>query len=209
MWLYFRHNNPIIQKQNNKKGGKFMGYYDGLEQTIQENFRKFSEQKLSPNEISLYFDMDNTLGIFSLYGEEEKACRMMQIRGFFKNIPCYPEAPAVIKTLQDIGYNIYILSACLDNPYCTAEKNEWLKYHIPSITEENIIMTEIGKDKSEYIKTPINRSILIDDWGKNVADWYRKGGVAIKKTYTGKPRPVPQVMSLVELFAILEKLRGL
>ena len=49
-------------------------------------------------------------------------------------------------------------------------------------------------------------SILIDDYYKNIQNFYEQGGIGIKKTYSGKERPIPQVESLVDLFSVLFEL---
>ena len=37
--------------------------------------------------------------------------------------------------------------------------------------------------------------------------WMEEGGLAIKKTFSGKQRPIPQVMNLVEIFKVLYDLK--
>ena len=48
----------------------------------------------------------------------------MYYKGFYKELFCFPEAPAVIENLQRIGFKVKILSSCIDTPYCKAEKSK-------------------------------------------------------------------------------------
>ena len=173
---------------------------------VKENLMKLG---LKPNEVTLFFDMDNTLALFSEFGDDETALSRSGKKGYYKNLKCFEEVPDVISVLQRIGFNVRIISACVNTRYCREEKLEWLHYHVPSIEDEHVIFTINGKDKTSYLESrgyDIKKSILIDDYYKNLIDWMSKGGYAIKKTFSCKERPIPQVNSLVELFAILYEL---
>ena len=63
----------------------------------------------------------------------------------------------------------------------------------------------VGENKSNYIEN-IESSILVEDFYQNIQNFYAVGGVGIKKTYSGKARPIPQVESLVDIFSILYEL---
>lgn len=172
------------------------------EDLIKKVIKDFMEKKLKPEEITIIFDMDNTLCLYSVNGDDETALKLMWNKNYYKNLRCFDEAPAVIEALQKMGFKIKILSACISSKYCKKEKLDWIHYHLPSIKDEDIILIDNGQNKSDYIED-ISRSLLVDDYYKNIMDWYDAGGVAIKKTFSGKERPVPQVNSLVELFNIL------
>ena len=45
-----------------------------------------------------------------------------------------------------------------------------------------------------------------EDYYQNICNFYEIGGLGIKKTYSGKQRPIPQVESLVDLFSVLYSL---
>ena len=73
------------------------------------------------------------------------------------------------------------------------------------IHDEDIILVPYGERKVDKVDD-VKHSILVDDYHKNINDWYLSGGVAIKKSYSGKPRPVPVVSNLIELFPVLREL---
>lgn len=168
----------------------------------------FKSKHLKPEEVTIYFDMDNTLCLFCIYGKSEEAIRDMYSQGFYRNLKCFPEARFVIETLQHIGFNIKIISACVETPFVKKEKFEWVRYHIPSINEEDIILLPEGTPKSEYV-ADIAHSIIVDDFGLNVQEFYDGGGIGIKKSYSGKTRPVLQITNLIEIFGILYDLNCL
>lgn len=173
---------------------------------IQTRIEEFKSKDYSPADVFIYFDLDNTLALFSIYGSEESAVKAMFSKGFFKELSCFSEAPYVLENLKRIGFKVKIISSCIDSPFCRPEKMEWVNYHLPFMSKRDIIFLPNGESKSNYIKNPA-QSILVDDYNKNIMDIYRNGGVGIKKTYTGKERPVPQIGNLVDIFAILYDLK--
>lgn len=175
---------------------------------IQENIEKFKTQQYKPEDVTIYFDMDNTLCLWSPFGNTEFALKQMYSKGFYRELMCFSEAPAVIENLQKIGFKVKILSACIDSPYCRPEKKAWINYHIPTIKDEDIILVDVGENKANYIDN-IQQSILVDDYCQNLIDFYEAGGIGIKKTYSGKQRVILQVESLVDIFSILYKLNCL
>lgn len=169
---------------------------------INEVIRDFKSKHLKPEDVTIIFDMDNTLCLYSRDGDDATALKLMWSKNFYKNLPCFQEAPATIELLQKMGFKVKILSSCIDSKYCKKEKKDWLHYHLPSIKDEDVILIDNGENKADYIKD-ITTCILVDDYYKNLMNWYDAGGVAIKKTYSGKERPIPQVSSLVEIVGIL------
>lgn len=151
------------------------------------------------------FDADNTLIKFSTYGKIEEAMQLCYNRGFYKNLPAYEEAEVVVECLQRLGFIVGIISAYIDTPFCYKEKMESFKYHFPTIKEEDIILVAVGSDKSSYIRD-LKHTVVVDDFHRNVSKVYAAGGLAIKKSYSGKPRPVPSITSLIELFPLLHEL---
>ena len=162
----------------------------------------FKSKCYKPSEVTIYFDLDNTLALFSVYGTEDKTLKTMYSPRFFKELLVFSEAPFVLENLLRIGYNVKILSSCIDSPYCKPEKKDWLKYHFPFIKEPDIILIDVGESKSNYIEEPC-KSILVDDFYNNLMGMYHAGGVGIKKTYSGKERPLPQISNLIDLFSVL------
>lgn len=168
-----------------------------------------NRQKHEP--VVLLFDADNTLYRFSTYGMEQVSKQSMYTRNFYKNLPIFPEGPAVIENLQKLGFRCGILTSTIDSPYCAPEKAMSFEYHFPMISPSDIFILNPGVSKSETaIDTfgSLDNVILIDDYYGNINDWYEHGGVAIKKSYSGKIRVVPVVTSLIDLFYVLRELNA-
>lgn len=175
---------------------------------IEYRVNAFRESKYKPDEIILYFDMDNTLALFSPFGEVEKSMRAAYSKGFYRELLCFPEAPPVLENLQRIGFNVKILSSCIDSPYCIPEKRSWVNYHLPFIDNKDILLLPVGENKTNMIVEP-KKSILIDDYCNNLIDMYQAGGIGVKKTFSGKERPLPQINNLVDIFSVLNDLNCL
>lgn len=174
------------------------------DELIRKNIEKFKSKHYKPEELTICFDMDNTLCLFSPLGSRE-VLNQMYTRGFFKERYCFPEALPVILNLQRMGFTVKILSACVESPFCKPEKLEWIHYHLPTIKDKDIIFCNTGDDKSKFIPNP-EKTILVDDYHKNLQQFYEAGGIGVKKTYSGKPRTIPQVESLIDIFGILHDL---
>lgn len=147
--------------------------------------------------VRYFVDMDGTLARFY---KDENCLRRMYERGYFENLLPYEKLVNDIRNLIKCGRNVYILSKCVDTPYCAVEKIAWLKKYLPEINPEKIIligdeMTKVEKVKQLGFADDVN--ILIDDYGKNLTEWETglRNGVAIKvlneinektnKTYCG------------------------
>ena len=167
-----------------------------------------SMRELNPDEpIEIVFDADNTLYRFSDYGMIAEAKRDMYTKGYFKNLNIFTEAPIVIENLQKLGIRVHISTGLIDSPFCKREKEESFAYYFPMIHEEDIHFVQEGQSKAEMF-TSVKNKILVDDWYYHINDWYQHGGVGIKKSYTGKTRPVPVITSLIDLFRVLHFLKA-
>lgn len=156
--------------------------------------------------------MDNCLALFSIHGLMEKALSEMENRGYFEGLPALDDGTKVIPVLQSMGAQVKILSACINTAYCKPEKRAWLAKHFPTISNEDIVLCEVGQVKANIIREQggdITKSILIDDYGHNLIDWIDAGGFAIKKTFSGKKRNIPVIKNHVEIFKILYDLNVL
>lgn len=185
-----------------------MSVYDS--QLIQKTILQFKENN-DEGPVILLFDADNTLFQFSVYGQEPAALRSMYSRNFYKNLPVFTEAPIVIENLQKLGFRCGIVSSAIDSPYCIPEKMQSFQYYFPMISEEDIFILPQGVSKAERmieVFGSIKRVILVEDYYININDWYEHGGVAIKKSYSGKLRPVPVITSLIDLFYVLRDLNA-
>lgn len=181
-----------------------MSHYDN--DLVRNNIAKFKEEMLHyKGERTVLFDADNTLYQFSTYGNIAKSLSLCYSKGFFKNLPIFPEAPTVIENLQKLGIRCGIVSAIVDSPFCNTEKRDSFSYYFPMIDDKDIYLVPEGTNKASIIPD-VEHTILVDDFHGNINDWYKAGGVAIKKSYSGKPRVVPVATSLIDLFPILHEL---
>lgn len=192
-----------IKKKYNRGDDEVSRAYD--ERLINRNINRFRNKGYSARDITIYFDLDNTLALFNVKGEQEQALINMYNKGFYENLYCFPEVPSVLYQLKASGFNVKILSSCIDTPYCKREKRKWVKKYLPFIDSKDIILLPNGEQKSKYIKN-VERAILVDDYCENLKDIYKNGGIGIKKTYSNKQRPIPQVCSLTEIFDVLNLL---
>ena len=155
---------------------------------------------------TFYFDMDNTILEWCPYGKNEEWVEKGYPlkKGFFENLKMFEGSDIVIKTLKEIGFDVKILSACESTPYCKPEKLKWLKKNLPFIKKNDIHLILNGETKSSFCKSADH--ILIDDYGKNLKEWHEKGGLAIKKSTSGKKKSHLHVIRLEEIFNVLESL---
>lgn len=174
---------------------------------IKSVINKFKNE-VSLDDLEIYFDADNTLYRFSTYGQIEQALGLCYTKGFYKELPIFSEAPAVIENLQRIGIKVGIISTYIDTPFCYPEKMQSINYHFPTIPNDMIHLVPTGVKKSSIFDSLSNK-LLVDDYHNNITDWYENGGVGIKKSYTGKARPVPVVCSLIDIFSVLHELEVL
>lgn len=180
-----------------------MSHYD--ERLILSVINRFKHRE-DDLPVSLLFDADNTLYKFSTYNQESYALREMHTKGFYKNLSIFPEAPIVIENLQKLGIHCGICTGSIDSPWCRPEKMESYHYYFPMIDENDIFILEPEQTKTSVVKD-IEHTILVDDYYGNINSWFEAGGVAIKKSYSGKTRPVPVITSFIDLFSILHELK--
>lgn len=120
----------------------------------------------------IYVDMDGTVANF--YKDNNYLEKMFE-KGFFLNLEPY-ELAKVINDLCGV-FDITILSACVDTPFCKSEKIEWLKKHMPNV--KKYIFCKVGENKTDFVKD-IENTMLIDDYSKNIYEWEKMGGKTIK-----------------------------
>ena len=181
-----------------------MSKYD--KELVDKVITNFKQRRNLNKPVTVLFDADNTLYRFSTYGMMCEAVSDMYTKGFFKNLSIFPEAPSVIENLQKMGIRCGIITTPIDSPYCVKEKLESFSYYFPMIKPEDIYICNAGDKKPDLFKD-ISDIVLVDDFHKNINDWYKAGGVAIKKSYSGKARCVPVVTSLIDLFSVLNELK--
>lgn len=157
------------------------------------------------NGLALYYDMDNTTCLWCEKDEDSRALERVYEEGYFLNLPPIDNIEQTIKALIEVGLDVHIISACVESPYCKPEKRLWVARYLPWIKEENIHLCAMGEDKSRYVTGNIANAILIDDYKNNLNAFQRAGGMVVKKSYSGKPRPIPFVKNHMDIFYIIKE----
>ena len=130
----------------------------------------------------IFIDMDGTLA--QIY-QKQNYLEAMYEKGFFAGLKPYAWVSALnayAKTRDDI----YILSACVDTPYCEIEKRYWLRTYLPNIPEANYLFCKVGENKAQVVLERLGDkagyNILVDDYSVNLYEWQmtERNFVAIK-----------------------------
>lgn len=151
---------------------------------------------------TIFYDMDNTLADFSL--TNHNALEQMFEKGYFENLEPLMDIRVTIEILQKLGYEVVILSACVDSEFCITEKIKWLNKYLPTITRENMVFTAVGEKKTDYVN-PVG-NVLVDDYGKNLNDWYNEGGIPVKFASNDRTdRKCIFIRNHLEIFTKLEE----
>ena len=129
----------------------------------------------------LFVDIDGVLAEYrwSGIGEERK-------KGHFLSLEANRALCAALQELKRAGTDIYIVSKIMsDAPYCLPEKEQWLRRELPEIGQEKYIFVDSNANKSEVVAATIgtdinSNAVLLDDYTKNLQEWERAGGTAVK-----------------------------
>ena len=137
--------------------------------------------KAKKKQYRAFFDMDGTLARFY---DAEDCLEQMHQEGYYKNLGVHAKMRESMGQMIDIFgiENVFIISACIDTPYCKKEKLIWLKENIPfDLPSKNIILVPCGVPKTDFIPGGVKETdFLIDDYNKNLSDWVAAGGTGIK-----------------------------
>lgn len=117
-------------------------------------------------------------GVLAWYKEASLA--ELNQRGYFRNLRPYRSTIEAVKELLKNGIDIHILSAVLPNPIARNEKHDWIREHLPELSDEKIIFTPCGKKKSDYVPDLGPDDYLLDDHSPNLISFVEAGGNAIK-----------------------------
>lgn len=119
----------------------------------------------------LFVDMDGTLAEFKVVDTLEKLYEPHYFERLKPN-------ESVVAAVNDIVNNhpeidVYILSAVLsDSKYALYEKKNWIKEHLPDISEDRYIFLPCGSDKKDFIPDGVRSDdFLLDDYSINLNLW--------------------------------------
>jgi len=127
----------------------------------------------------LFLDMDGTLAKF--HDEADYLERMFE-KDFFSNLKPFENMVAGAKLFmqQHPDVEVFIISSCVDSPYCVADKNKWLDEHL-NLPAERRLFPPMGASKADYIPGGVTKDdFLLDDYNRGLNQFMFDGGSAIK-----------------------------
>lgn len=151
-------------------------------------------------DLVIYLDMD---GVVADFGAQKNAVeRYENEKGFFKNLKPITKNVLAVKDLHAKGYKIVVLTTSPNNR-ADRDKKFWLREHLPMLNE--IIFARPNIAKIDYVDNKEN-AVLIDDYGKNIREWFAGGGLhAVKIT----PRPKEIEIDYLEIGHFVRVLESL
>ncbi|HAA10664.1 MAG TPA: 5'(3')-deoxyribonucleotidase [Cytophagales bacterium] len=99
-------------------------------------------------------------------GYRQSLTGILHRKGFFEDLPVYPNAVPVMRELNE-KYEVFIVSAAMEFPNSLQDKYNWLGVHFPFLTWHQIALT--GS------KSLVHGDIMIDDRTKNLDPFPGKG----------------------------------
>ena len=140
--------------------------------------------KLSPKKYPVsrgFFDLDGTLARFY---DLVNCLEAMHEKGFYENLGVHQKMlEEFLEFANTYGVeNTFIISACIDTPYCMPEKLAWIEKNIPiQLPKENIILVPCGVPKTDFVPGGVRKTdLLFDDYRENLLKWAEAGGTPVK-----------------------------
>lgn len=125
------------------------------------------------------FDMDGTLAKF--YKDKEHCLERMYEEGFFFGLEPYRLVKELNRDAAILDWSkIYIISACVESPFCRDEKIAWLKMWLPQLHYDHILLCNVGENKAKVaddkfcFSTSKQTVYLVDDYSRNLAEWEKE-----------------------------------
>lgn len=133
------------------------------------------------SKIKLFVDMDGTAAVWNSAGEYEDLFK----EGYFLNLEPHENVVKAVRTLHEVGIEVYVLSAYLtESQYALKEKNLWVNKHLSFINRGNRLFVPQNISKASYVGALIgkldNKYVLLDDYSKNLHEWHATNGLGIK-----------------------------
>lgn len=123
----------------------------------------------------IFVDMDGTLAKFYYH---KKCLEKMYEREYFLSLKPYKIVDYIRKLVRKSEQEVYILSACINSPYCKEEKRLWVQEFLPEIDDDHIILCKTGENKAEIAalyRAYDDDMILLDDYSANLYQWEIRG----------------------------------
>lgn len=132
------------------------------------------------NSPSVYFDTDGTLCYW--YPDGRGFAYPEQILDpathYYRDLEAHHFVVELAKHLAKAGVDVCLLGAA---DYKTIpDKVAWYAEFLSFIPKENIFFCPIGASKADYGRQNAEISVLIDDYHKNLDEWEKAGGIAVK-----------------------------
>lgn len=127
----------------------------------------------------LFLDMDGTLAKFH---DEANYLERMYEEDFFYNLAPFENMLEGAKLFmqQHPDIPVYVISSCVDSPFCVNDKHRWLDDHL-NIPRENRIFPPMGASKADFIPGGVSKEdFLLDDYNRGLNQFMYDGGSAIK-----------------------------
>lgn len=162
-------------------------------------------ERVLPEELTVYFDLDNTLALWSTRKTDKKSLKKMYRKGFYENLPEVFGASEVVKLLRYVGVNVKIISGLIDSPYVEVEKLTWCHTHL-DMNWEDVYLLDKDESKAELVGNLTKNDMLVDDWYRYVDEWRDAGGDGVLMVRKGEPIPGYNCMfSLMDVLDYVEK----
>lgn len=128
----------------------------------------------------LFVDMDGTLARFH---DQVNYLERMFEKGFFYELEPFENMTEALRlfTKMHPDVELFSISAKIQSDFCEEEKGFWLNEHLPEISHDHRIYTEMGRSKAEYIPGGLTSSdYLLDDYNRGLNLFLHGGGSVIK-----------------------------
>lgn len=127
----------------------------------------------------LFLDMDGTLAKFH---DEANYLERMYEEDFFYNLAPFENMVKAAKLFmeQHPDIPVFVISSCVESPFCVGDKNRWLDENL-NIPPENRIFPPMGASKADFIPGGVTKDdYLLDDYNRGLNQFMYDGGSAIK-----------------------------